>query len=179
MAHMSPSGLWETKKLQLVLPATQAGEQLPSTQAPAMIYHFQMLPLTTNLENISFAARSFQSRSCVTAAWLCSLHEGLVGFRHLFQSWIPYFGLRIPGLLPLSCSIKRPSSNLKSHWVNWLDYWQLKSVGVVGESKLNDVFVKYEWVVACCCRFVTKSLNLTLHDLMDCGLPDSSVHGIL
>ena len=36
-----------------------------------------------------------------------------------------------------------------------MDYRQLKSVRVVGESKLNDVFVKYEWVVACC--FVTKS----------------------
>ena len=177
MAHMSPSGLWETMKLQLVLPATQAGVRLPSTRAPAMIYHFQMLHLTTNLENISFAARSFQSRSCVTAAWLCSLHEGLVGFRHLFFRAESHTGLCIPGLLPLSCSTKRPSSNLKSRWVNWLDYRQLKSVGVVGESKLNDVFVKYEWVVACC--FVTKSLSLTLHDPMDCGLPDSSVHGIL
>lgn len=61
MSHMSPSELHETMKLQLVLPATQAGMWLPSAQVPAMIYHFQMLHLTTNLRSSAFSARSFLS----------------------------------------------------------------------------------------------------------------------
>lgn len=61
MAHMSPSELYETRKPQLVLPATQAGMWLPSAQAPAMIYHFQMVHLTTNLRSSAFSARSFLS----------------------------------------------------------------------------------------------------------------------
>lgn len=35
--------------------------QLPSTLAPAMIYHFQMLHLTTNLRCAAFSARNFHS----------------------------------------------------------------------------------------------------------------------
>lgn len=56
-----PIRLHETMKPQLVLPATQARMWLPSTQVPAMIYHFQMLHLTTNLRSSAFSARSFLS----------------------------------------------------------------------------------------------------------------------
>lgn len=79
--HQNYMRLWIHKRLRL--PATQAGTRLPSTQAPAMIYHFQMLRLTTNLRSSAFSARSSQVRSCVTTAWLWSLHEGPVSFRHL------------------------------------------------------------------------------------------------
>lgn len=71
MAHMSPSELYGTIKPQLVLPATQSGMWLPSAQAPAMIYHFQMVHLTTNPRSSAFSARSFLSES------LCLHMKGL------------------------------------------------------------------------------------------------------
>lgn len=57
--HQNCMRLWSHARL--VLPATQAGMWLPTTRAPAMISHFQMLRLTTNLRSSAFSARSFPS----------------------------------------------------------------------------------------------------------------------